>query len=91
MCVKVDHTPDQLLVDTGRYVDFVFYNITWHFVNQPTISSNTWVGAGQSYVRTSTSVETSDTVVRIVLLRFCDLVEKDFKIVSNLWVGILLR
>ena len=28
-------------------------------------SSNTWVGAGQPYVQTSTSQETDDTVVSI--------------------------
>jgi cathepsin E len=33
-------------------------------------SSNTWVGAGKKYVRTSTSVQTSDRVVCLALYRF---------------------
>lgn len=32
-------------------------------------SSNTWVGAGKAFVHTSTTVQTSDRVVRFIEIR----------------------
>ena len=57
-----DHSSitDDLIIDTGRYV-----SVCWHEMIDKTgySSSNTWVGSGRSYVRTSTSVQTSNSVV----------------------------
>jgi hypothetical protein len=54
---------DSLLIDTGRSV---LYNNRHIRVDNPTNSSNTWIGSGgKEYVKTSTSVQSSNSVVSL--------------------------
>lgn len=64
ICMLSDGLPsclDSLLVDTGRSV---LYNEGHVIADNPANSSNTWIGSGgKEYVKTNTSVQSTNSVV----------------------------
>ena len=84
-----DHSSitDELLIDTGRYGLFVSMNESTSTRHS---SSNTWIGAGRTYVRTSTSVQTNNTVVCTALI-LAEQSNPSFFKGSDLWWGIFHR